>query len=414
MGSGSGKHSAYVDERLVTLRKIDEAAAWRMAKPAMVASFEAYMSRVLVKPYHALMGTATPEDVLCFLIEREETGRTRVHTNQCPQRGSGQAHKVRCTCDCPKRKAHKTLNNELSLLKLGLEELGMKGEFGAGRTRAEGQGNPADHPLPRRMVAAVGLEQATAGGEQQQAEPLYREMALSMVRRLRVRAAQAAGMLEEAEEKGGGTGTDGNRAWVVETYKWLRNAAFMEVTRQHWDRAADLGSARWSKLAAGLLKLTKTKTLRAPAHGVRVMALAEEGEEGWELGEDLRRLQVWGERYPEYIPQTDLMFLGIDEGERRHGGSGKAKVLEEGVTTKEMCAQLQRGLGDIGVSKAEIYTCKSLRMGGAITAFREGNSWERVAEHGFWKTKAVVQHYAQAADFANAEERARTLKGGTQ
>ena len=389
--------SPHEEARIAELRGLSDQQAWEKAKPEILAKFERFVSEIRGlkgrRSFTARSGTATDEDVVRFGIRIEQTGRTKVHTNECHERRHGKkAKKGNKQCECPARKAHKSLMNELCQLKKAMEEVGVVGPYNA-RTL---EGNPVDGPLSKRFLAMVGLEQAKAGVEQQQAEPLFTAEVEKMLEYLRWKVAEAETAYNEAREKGEDTGQ-----LELLVYRGQRNVVFFSFIHQHWDRASDTAAARWSKLGHDILRITAAKTVRAPSHRVRAVRIDSRTQRGQQLMVGMLGLKEWAQAHAEHVPNTDLMFMKVTE--KRSGGVTVLECGGEAVTTPEMVQQLQRAVRGAGIPEADLYTCKSMRMGGAITAYREGESWEFMAEHGFWKTQAMLEHYSQAHDSANKE-----------
>ena len=108
---------------------------------------------------------AIPDDVVDFLIWKDNFGKTVVHMVACPFFGENRVS----SCVCPKRLAYGSVDSIIGKLRA------MFNKYGRSATDSlfPGIANPAASPLVKSYLSAVREEQLGARVVQKQAEPFF-------------------------------------------------------------------------------------------------------------------------------------------------------------------------------------------------------------------------------------------------
>ncbi|XP_035663424.1 uncharacterized protein LOC118407113 [Branchiostoma floridae] len=134
-------------------------SAYEKQKKALAELLQVFLKSV--SPLKNLQ-TATPEDIVKFLIFKDQQGKTKVHVAECT-----------CTeqesCDCPKRLAFKTVDAYVGNIRSIFNEEGRGGQW----DDRLGLGNPAASHLVKKYLKAVTEEQLRQGRTPQQAKPFF-------------------------------------------------------------------------------------------------------------------------------------------------------------------------------------------------------------------------------------------------
>ena len=109
--------------------------------------------------------SASPHDLVRFLVWKDKTGKTQVHSVGCPRRGL----KDSSQCACPLRLAAGSVDSQIGKLRAIFKDNDRAGDW----EERLGLENPAASFLVRNYPKCVKEEQATAGLTPQQATPLF-------------------------------------------------------------------------------------------------------------------------------------------------------------------------------------------------------------------------------------------------
>lgn len=107
--------------------------------------------------------SALPEDVVAFLIWKDQGGRTVVHNQFCPRIGEQRSSQ----CACPKRLAHGTVDSLIGKLRTIFAENGRGSDWHS----LLGMGNPATDRSVKTYLANIRQEQLKVHVIPKQAEP---------------------------------------------------------------------------------------------------------------------------------------------------------------------------------------------------------------------------------------------------
>ena len=108
--------------------------------------------------------SASPKDLIRFLVTNDSKGKTKIHLPSCPNFGCHSKRK----CSYPSRLAAGSVNSTIGNLRSIFNSIGRSGEWSG-----LSPGNPAAHPSVKKYLASVSEEQAKARVSPRQAVPLF-------------------------------------------------------------------------------------------------------------------------------------------------------------------------------------------------------------------------------------------------
>ena len=108
--------------------------------------------------------SASPKDLIRFLVWKDSKGKTKIHVPSCPNFGSHPKRK----CSCPSRLAAGTVDSTIGKLRSIFNSLGRSGVWSG-----LSPGNPAAHPSVKKYLASISEEQAKARVSPRQAVPFF-------------------------------------------------------------------------------------------------------------------------------------------------------------------------------------------------------------------------------------------------
>lgn len=197
------------ERRLNFLDSLINNSAYSKKKTALQREFETFLRTVGKKS----LFTATPNDIRCFLVEKDEKGRTQVHVIGCEHLGKLGIF----PCSCPCRLSAGTVQSVIGQLNSIFQNLG-KGSSWHEETRS---GNPAVSGDVQKYLKAIKLEQSKSHVSSKQAKPLF----LEKLRKL-------SGYLDLKLK---------SELSVSGRFVYLRDQAFFKTQFFSGDRANDLG-----------------------------------------------------------------------------------------------------------------------------------------------------------------------------
>lgn len=148
------------------------------------------------------MTSCTAQDIVKFLISKDRSGRTVVHSLSCSKRG----------CSCPKRLAAGSVDSTLGRLRAIFNKLGRANDS-----------NPASHPLVKNYLKFVREEQAGLAITPSQAVPIFFGKFQRFIAHLRDLCSSSVSLSSASK------------------YILIRDATFFVVDFFTGDRASDLG-----------------------------------------------------------------------------------------------------------------------------------------------------------------------------
>ena len=173
--------------------------------------------------------SCTAQDIVKFLISKDKSGRTVVHSLSCSKRD----------CSCPKRLAAGSVDSTLGRLRAIFNKLGRANDS-----------NPVAHPLVKDYLKFVREEQAGLAITPSQAVPLFFGKFQRLIAHLRDLCSSSVSLSSAGK------------------YILVRDATFFIVDFFTGDRASDLGRLqscnvfRLRDREGFLLRFTLTKNLR--------------------------------------------------------------------------------------------------------------------------------------------------------
>lgn len=167
--------------------------------------------------------SASPGDLICFLIWKDKSGKTKVHLDSCAFFGT---HIRRTTCLCPTRLASGTVDNYIAKLKAICTSLGALDHFDIPSSSLS-FGNPAFHPIISNYLKSIREEQAQAIVTPKQAGPLFFDKFLALCNSIK------ASLLQQDISP-------------TTRYIYARDLAFFCLDFYSGDRASDLGRLKTS------------------------------------------------------------------------------------------------------------------------------------------------------------------------
>ena len=101
----------------------------QLAKNKLSKPYEKQKSRTFIclgsLPTPKTLHSATPGDILKFLVWKDKAGKTKVHQTQCPRCSSDKTP----SCSCPKRLAAVTVDSMIGKLRAIFTDAGLRGEW---------------------------------------------------------------------------------------------------------------------------------------------------------------------------------------------------------------------------------------------------------------------------------------------
>ena len=151
-----------IDSRLASLQTSQTQKPFQKQKSKLQQEFESFLFSL---PSSKSLLSASPQDITRFLVWKDRSGKTKVHSSSCQFFGSQGASR----CACPSTLAAGTVDNIIGKLRSLFVDLGRGGEW----SDILGVGNPASHPSIKRYLIALREEQARARVTPTQATPFF-------------------------------------------------------------------------------------------------------------------------------------------------------------------------------------------------------------------------------------------------
>lgn len=111
-----------INNRLSQLAKNKLSKPYEKQKSSLHREFLSVLASL---PSPKTLHSATPEDILKFLVWKDKAGKTKVHQTQCPRRSSDKTP----SCSCPKRIAAGTVDSMIGKLRAIFTDAGLGGEW---------------------------------------------------------------------------------------------------------------------------------------------------------------------------------------------------------------------------------------------------------------------------------------------
>ena len=150
-----------IRERKKTLVARQQATPYQNQRSALEMEFSQFLESTSKRDIRS----AKPDDVIDFLIWKDNFGKTVVHFDTCPLFGE----KSVSSCVCPKRLAYGSVDSIIGKLRAIFN----KYRRAATDSLFPGVANPAASPRVKSYLTAVREEQLGARVVQRQAEPFF-------------------------------------------------------------------------------------------------------------------------------------------------------------------------------------------------------------------------------------------------
>ena len=111
-----------INNRLSQLAKNKLSKPYEKQKSSLHREF---LSVLAPLPSPKTLYSATPEDILKFLVCKDKAGKMKVHQTQCPRRSSDKTP----SCSCRKRIAAGTVDSMIGKLRAIFTDAGLGGEW---------------------------------------------------------------------------------------------------------------------------------------------------------------------------------------------------------------------------------------------------------------------------------------------
>ena len=365
-----------IDRRISSLQSVRAAKPYEKQKCSLYLELESLLSSL---PTSKSPISASPKDVIRFLVWKDSKGKTKVHAPSCPNFGSHSKRK----CRCPTRLAAGTVNSTIGKLRAIFNSVGRTGDWSG-----LSPGSPAAHPSVKKYLVSISEEQAKARVSPRQAVPFFFDKFTKLCTYL------------------------GNRMFLssvspLQRYIISRDLAFFCLDFYSGDRASDLGRVYTKEVLLlpedqGLLfHHTFGKTLR---------------------GKDSKN-QFAVKRCPQdtvvcpvvnlttYVKIADLMNINLREGFLFRATDPKGHVSPKPFVGSTVANRLRLHLTALNIDEGE--TMHSFRSGCSITLSLLGASDDQVASHVGWKSIQMARYYSQVPKVMDLSLPASLLAQGT-
>lgn len=306
--------------------------------------------------------SATPSDVVSFLIWKDSKGKTQIHNSNCPNVGL-RGHPP---CVCPVRLAAGTVDSLIGKLRAIFKE--------AGRTQDWEEnlclGNPAASLLVKRYLKLVKEEQAMAGVTPKQAVPMFTD---KLVR-----------LADHIDSKLRDTSNDATTIYIL-----ARDQAFFKALLFSGDRPGDLSQVKTQEILRfpnddGLLfNHTWGKTLRGGSSNLF----------GIKRCQNTKICAVAA--IERYISISRGLRIDLSEGFLFRPTSKSGGIINTPISSEAMGNRLNTYLKELGIHEGE--TAHSFRSGSAITLALTGASLADIMSHVGWGREHTARYYMQLA-----------------
>ena len=334
-----------IDARIQELDRARASTSYEKQKAHLELELEHFLESL---PSPQTLLTASPKDVIRFLVWKDSKGKTKVHKEGC--RFIGQQGSLSCNCPC--RLAAGTVDSTIGKLRSIFSRNGRSGEWG----NHSNNGNPAAHHSVKNYLKAVQQEQAQARISPKQAAPMFFDKFFRIVTHIR-------SLLQ------------GPQISPIERYIFSRDLAFFVLSFSSGDRASDLG------------RVKTVDVLRNP-DGKNVLIHQR-------IGKTLRgkRTRVFPVRQcenPAICPVRNLEFymelckasgMSLQSGYLFRPTSRSGKILDAPFLAPSVQARLTLYLDAMGANDGE--STHSFRGGTAILLANVGQIWCSIFAHTF-------------------------------
>ena len=317
--------------------------------------------------------SATPGDILKFLVWKDKAGKTKVHQTQCPRHSSDKTP----SCSCPKRLAAGTVDSMIGKLRAIFTDAGLGGEW----DKRLGLGNPVSHASIKQYLKSVKEEQAKARSRPKKAIPIF-------LGKLKKIAAYIFAQLSAPP------------VLPINLYTFSRDLCFFILDFFSGDRSADLGRIM---LKEALFFPDKSGILFRQTFG---KSLRGDGENAFAVRRCENIILCPVKNFVRYLSLCHLMGLDLQSGFLFRTTCGNS-VTEQPFVGSAVYNRLKLYLQKINADEAE--TPHSSRAGCSITLSLLGVHKEDISRHVGWANTRMVDFYNDLRDTLKPSSSAATL-----
>lgn len=364
-----------LEARIKDLDSVRASTAYQRQKSQLEAEFSGFLASL--QPRKSLF-SATPRDIVRFLVWKDGKGKTMVHKDSCQFFG---LHGKQ-TCNCPTRLSAGTVDSLIGKLRSIFNALGRTSDW----DDRFGSGNPASNLCVKQYLKSIRSEQSQARVSPKQATPVFFDKYKKLVYHLRQLLL-------------------GNNISPSERYIYARDLAFFSLDFFSGDRASDLG---------------RIKTVDVLKHPDGSSLLFHQRVGKTLRGKTSRAFAVKQTANPAICPVRNLQFfvelcnsmrLDLSAGFLFRPTSKKGGVVNAPLLASTVQARLVKYLSSLGINDGE--TVHGFRSGTSILLRLLGVSREDVAKHIGWKSTALVGYYTQVDKVMSADTSSNTLACST-
>ena len=305
--------------------------------------------------------SATPDDVVSFLVWKDRFGKTVVHHDSCPYFGD----KTKSACLCPRRLAFGTVDSVIGKLRAIFSQWGRSMDDSI----LPGYGNPAASSEVKSYLHSVRLEQLQARIVPSQAEPFFIHDLFLISTQILKNLSLSLGS-------------------PVQLFVLSRDQAFFKSLFFGGDRAADLCRVKTKEILylpdkSGLLfNHTLTKSLRDGSSNMFAIKHYKDP-----LLCPVKAIET-------YVAMSDLLNVSVKDGFLFRPVDQSGDVLSGPFQASAAQARLNVYVKQLShLFKDRRITLHGLRSGCSISLALSGANLQTIMDHVGWKLPSTAHHY---------------------
>lgn len=345
-----------IESRLKELEILRSSKPYQRQKDSLQRQLESFLDSL---PSAKSIATASPADVVNFLIWRDQFGTTTSHSRSCSDRAS-----VNGKCSCHKGLSAGTIRNNIGKLITIFKHNGRSSPW----NDELNLGNPATHVSVKEYHSLVLEEQTIARTFPKQAVPFFMDKLVSLTSFLR-NCMQQPGVKPS------------------QLYILARDLAFFSIDFFSGDRGSDLGRVLVSDVLttpannAFIFNQVFGKTLRG--NGSNVFAIKEIPGSSVCPVANLKC----------YLSVSKAAGINLNPGFLFRSTDHHGYVTDKPFIGTAVANRLRKHLTALSINAGE--TMHSFRSGCSITLSLLGVPYSTIAEHVGWKSVNTAIHYSQ-------------------
>lgn len=366
-----------INSRLHALEAKQASKPYSRQKSKLQQELETFLASL---PLPKSLISASPEDLIRFLIWKDRCGKTIIHTPQCRYFGQKKPPKSTFSCSCPSRLAAGTVDSYIGKLRAIFQS------FDQHQSTMQPSSNPAAHPSLKRYLHAIKEEQAQARVTPRQAKPLFFDKFSTLSAYLRNLALSPD-------------------TSPIDRYLHSRDLAFFSIDFYSGDRASDLGRIYTKEILllpdgdGYLFHHTFGKTLRGGNSNIFAVKACSNFQVC-----PVANLKL-------YVELADRMGIPLRQGFLFRTVTPSGTVSPKPFVGSAVAARLHLHLNALQLDDGE--TMHSFRAGCSITLSLLGATDQDIARHVGWRNLSTAQYYTQTNKVMALTKPANLLRDGT-